>query len=199
MIKLDIFFIYRYIRYYIPSYVKYGLIGKFFKNQSIKKFFLVGKHTKIGKNFSAGVCVQIGAYSYISPKVTIGNFALISDHVHIIGNDHIYNRVSIPSTLAGRPKDYLTLETKIEDDVWIGHGVTIMRGVTIGEGSIIASNSVVTKDIPPYTIYGGVPAKYIKPRFKNEEIEQHSKFLEEFRNGYFQLKHDNKPYFKQIK
>jgi acetyltransferase-like isoleucine patch superfamily enzyme len=196
--KIDLFFIYRNIRYYLPSFFKYRIFGHLFKNQQVNPFFLVDKHTTIAKNFKAGTCVQIGAYSYISPKVTIGNFALISDHVNIIGHDHVYNTVSVPSTLAGRPADYLELETILGDDVWIGHGVTIMRGVHIQEGSIIASNSVVTKNVPAYTIYGGIPAKFIKERFSTEEINQHSQFLKDFREGKYRLNHDNKPDFTKL-
>ena len=52
----------------------------------------------------------------------------------------------------------------IGHDTWIGHGAVIMKGVTIGDGAIIASHSVVTKDVAPYTIVGGIPAKFIKRR-----------------------------------
>lgn len=61
-------------------------------------------------------------------------------------------------------------DTVIGNDVWIGYGATIMPGITIGDGAIIASKSVVTKDIEPYTIVGGNPAKRIKKRFSEETI-----------------------------
>ena len=60
----------------------------------------------------------------------------------------------------------------IGNDVWIGHGVTVMSGVKIGDGAVIAANSTVTKDIEPYTIAGGVPAKPIKKRFDDKTIER---------------------------
>lgn len=58
----------------------------------------------------------------------------------------------------------------IGDDVWIGYGAIILSGVTIGQGAVISAGAVVTKDVPPYAIYGGVPAKLIKPRFSEEII-----------------------------
>jgi len=60
----------------------------------------------------------------------------------------------------------------IGNDVWIGYEATIMAGVTIGDGAIIGTRAVVTKDVPPYTIVGGVPAKPIRKRFDNETLEE---------------------------
>ena len=57
----------------------------------------------------------------------------------------------------------------IGNDVWIGANVSILDGITIGDGAIVASNSLVNKDIPPYMIYGGIPAKQLKPRFTEEQ------------------------------
>ncbi len=65
----------------------------------------------------------------------------------------------------------------IGNDVWIGNNVTLMEGVIIGDGAIVASGSIVTKDIPNYAIYGGVPAKLIKYRFSESQI----KFLDDFK------------------
>ena len=60
----------------------------------------------------------------------------------------------------------------VGNDVWIGYEAVILAGVTIGDGAIIATRAVVTKDVPPYTIVGGVPAKPIRKRFSDEEIDQ---------------------------
>lgn len=65
----------------------------------------------------------------------------------------------------------------IEDDVWCGANVTILKGVTIGRGSIVAAGAVVTKSFPPYSIIGGVPAKLIKKRFSVGEAEENDKKL----------------------
>jgi virginiamycin A acetyltransferase len=63
-------------------------------------------------------------------------------------------------------------DTVVEHDVWIGHNVTIMPGVRIGSGAIISTNSTVTKDVSPYTIVGGNPAKVIRERFSDERIAE---------------------------
>ncbi|MDY2949120.1 MAG: CatB-related O-acetyltransferase, partial [Lachnospiraceae bacterium] len=60
----------------------------------------------------------------------------------------------------------------VDDDVWIGYGVVVMSGVHIGQGAVIAAGAVVTKDVPPYSIVGGVPAKVIKYRFSAEMIKE---------------------------
>ena len=69
------------------------------------------------------------------------------------------------------------LPVVIEDDVWCGANVTILKGVTIGHGSVVAAGAVVTKSFPPYSIIGGVPAKLIKMRFSKGEASQNDKKL----------------------
>ena len=65
----------------------------------------------------------------------------------------------------------------IEDDVWCGANVTILKGVTIGCGSIIAAGAVVTTSFPPYSVIGGVPARLLRMRFAPEEIKEHERLL----------------------
>ncbi len=160
---------------YFPMRLKYRIQG-----YKIGKNFVVGKEVNIEKiGFKSGNNVYIGQYSYIGPKTQIGNYCMLSDYVNIIGHDHKFEKLGTPIILSGRPYD--EPKTLIEDDVWIGHGVTIMRGVKIGEGSIIGANSVVTKDIPAYSIYVGVPARFVRMRFKSEEERIfHSKKLKEY-------------------
>lgn len=131
------------------------------------------------KEVSKDVCA--GAYSYIGPKciiypnVTIGDFTMLANEVYIIGGDHNYKTAGIPSIFSGRPNP---LKTIIGKDVWIGARVTIFTGVKIGDGAIIAAGSVVTKDVEPFCIYGGVPAKKIKNRFsKEEDRNKHEEML----------------------
>ena len=76
-----------------------------------------------------------------------------------------------------RPED--DRDVIIEDDVWIGAKTTILKGVTIGRGAVIAAGALVVKNVEPYSIVGGVPARFIKMRFSPEEIESHEKALEQ--------------------
>ena len=118
---------------------------------------------EIGDNF------YIGRYSQIECDATIGNNVIMGNNVSLVGKyDHHYEQIGTPVRLASqiRDKDYswhgLNSKVIIGDDVWIGYGVIIMSGVTIGKGSIVAAGSVVTKDVSPYSIVGGNPAKFIK-------------------------------------
>jgi len=79
-------------------------------------------------------------------------------------------------TEQNKPKGY-DEDVIIEKDVWIGCSVTILSGVTVGRGSVIAAGAVVTKDVPPYSICGGVPAKFIKFKWTKEEIFEHESIL----------------------
>ncbi len=90
----------------------------------------------------------------------IGNDVRIAAQVRIIAMNHIYDDPKVPIHLQGiRAKGII-----IEDDVWLGVGSTVLDGVTIGKGTVIGAGAVVTKNIPPYSIAVGVPAKVIKKR-----------------------------------
>jgi len=112
----------------------------------------------------------------------IGSFCSIGNNVKIGGGEHPYDWVSTsPVFYKGRDsvkakfsefKRNEILTTTIGNDVWVGQNSLIKQGVKIGHGSIIGMGSVVTKDIEPYTIVGGVPAKKIKLRFSEDIISQ---------------------------
>ncbi|MFA0632988.1 DapH/DapD/GlmU-related protein [Vibrio breoganii] len=182
--SFDLRFVFRRFKYFFTK-LKYSI------NFTIKlgKFVYIGKEVNLSKDITIGDCSYIGQYSYIAPNVHIGNFALLSDNVNIIGHDHNYDVVGSPTILSGVP---LEVPTFIGDDVWLGHAVTVMRGVKIGNGVIVASNSVVTKDIPPYEVWAGVPAKKIKNRFSPEQIIKHESFLMNFKKGLIKLSHDRR-------
>ena len=67
----------------------------------------------------------------------------------------------------------------IEDGVWMGCNVIVLKGVKVGRGAVVAAGAVVTKDVPPYAIVGGNPAKVIKFRFTDEQILEHERYLKE--------------------
>lgn len=112
--------------------------------------------------------VQIGSHCNINPytiiygvgETFIGNNVLIAGHTMIIPTNHRYENPLVPI----REQGIISKGIRIEDDVWIGHGCTILDGVTIGEGSVVAAGSVVSKSVPPFTVVGGVPASYLKNR-----------------------------------
>ena len=97
---------------------------------------------------------------------------MLASSVAIVGDDHNWDEPGVPMQFAGRPQQR---DTVIGADVWLGHGVTVMCGVTIGEGAIVAAGAVVTKDIPAYEVWAGVPASRIRSRFAStEEAKMHA-------------------------
>lgn len=102
--------------------------------------------------------VRVGMSNVVIGPVTIGNYVIIAQNVVMSGLNHSYQDIGIPTSL----QKCTVAEIKIEDEVWIGANSVITAGVTIGKHSVVAGGSVVTKDVPPYTIVGGNPAKIIK-------------------------------------
>lgn len=130
---------------------------------------IIRRHIEFGNN------VQLGRGTWIITDVKIGNDVLIAGNVILSGkNDHTYNLPGMTLWESPRGSDDMTV---IGNDVWIGSNSVILAGVTIGNGAIIAAGSVVAKDIPPYEIWGGNPAKKIKDRFASEEIIIHEQYL----------------------
>jgi virginiamycin A acetyltransferase len=120
-------------------------------------------------------------FDFIGDKLIIGKFCMIASGATFImnGGNHLTEATSAyPFAIFGgawqdamKGKSYPTKgDTVIGNDVWIGHDATIMPGVQIGDGAIIATKSVVTKNVEPYTIVGGNPAKPIKKRFSEDII-----------------------------
>ena len=128
----------------------------------------VGDGTSIPKG-SVFYCTEapltIGKKVVFGPNPTI----ITGDHrIDVIGKFILDNIEKLPENDA---------PVVIEDDVWCGANVTILKGVTIGRGAVIAAGSVVTKDIPRYSIAGGVPARIIKMRFTPEQIKEHERII----------------------
>lgn len=135
---------------------------------------------------------KIGEHSYIQrdSKIfnsVIGKFCSIASNVTIAPGIHPTNQVSThpafflqntPLAITFADRDYFAFSKKVEigNDVWIGERAIILDGITIGSGAIIAAGSVVTKNVQPYAVVGGVPAKFIRYRFSEAQIEFLLKF-----------------------
>lgn len=123
---------------------------------------------------------KVGRYCCIAGGVNVVNGfhptkQIVSVHPAFYTKHHGITQSYVPETIF---KEYRyaipekKLSVSIGNDVWIGYGATIIAGVTIGDGAVIAAGAVVTKDVPPYHIVAGVPAKKIGQRFTDEQIEK---------------------------
>lgn len=162
---------------------------------NVEKDITIGRWSSVSKRVILGEEVQIGDFTYLNAskywttvesKVKIGSFCSIAPLVHIGAGNHNYSYVTTHPVLfdgyyqpffkcgATRMADGLSDNksvTVIGNDVWIGFGAIIKRGITIGNGAVIAGGSVVVKDVPPYAIVGGNPARIIKYRTSEENIK----------------------------
>ena len=138
---------------------------------------LSGVHPTFYLSAGSIVCPDLIAdeFSYIGPacivgaKVELGAYAMLGPRVSIVGGDHVFDVPGTPVIFSGRPE---LPPTVIESDAWIGCGAILMAGVRIGRGAIVAAGAVVTKEVPPYEIHGGVPARKLRDRFANEEARR---------------------------
>jgi len=153
-----------------------GTRARFWAPQRI----IIGNHVYIGKDV------------HIEANCEIGDYCLLANRVAIVGkHDHDFSAVGYPVRYApwvGSHRfssAYAYEKAVIESDVWLGYAVIVLTGVTIGRGAIVAAGSVVTKDIPPYTIAVGVPARVVGQRFADAiTIARHEAAI---RDGCFKL------------
>ena len=167
-----------------------GLIKKILRIKEVEH--PIEKEIFYTKDFFKDMPYIIGEYSYGLPKVLhwgedanliIGKFCSIADNVTIfLGGNHrvdwittypfnkLNNEFPTATDILGHPSTKGNVI--IGNDVWIGYGSTIMSGVKVGDGAVIGACSVVTKDVKPYEIVAGNPAKFIKKRFDDEVITQ---------------------------
>ncbi len=143
-----------------------------------------GNYNYLGNNVTL-LNTSLGDYSYINSNTKIrntkiGKFCSIASEVKIVLGWHPTGLISTHPAFYSTNKLFKTFsrenyfkeyrDVKIGNDVWIGEEVMIPGGIKIGDGAVIAARSVVTKDVPPYAVVGGIPGKIIKYRFKQEEI-----------------------------
>lgn len=125
-----------------------------------------------------GSSIPKGSVFYCTEApLTIGRKVIFGPNPTIITGDHRINVVGKFIMDSNEKLSENDAPVVIEDDVWCGANVTILKGVTIGRGSVVAAGAVVTKSCPPYSIIGGVPAKVLKRRFSKEEIIEHERNL----------------------
>lgn len=118
----------------------------------------LGEGLIIGDN----VGIAQNCFIQVRGKVVIGNDVIFGPNVSIFSENHNFDNPDLPISVQGETRKGVT----IEDGVWLGTQVVILDGVKIGKNSIVAAGSIVNKDVAPYTIVGGVPAKLIKDRNK---------------------------------
>lgn len=176
----------------IKKLLKYSILGDIYRKSKLNKY----RRTWIKRNPNSDIIpnsvipfelVEVGKASYgelniitfgRDTKLLIGNYVSIANEVtFLLDVEHYIDHIS---TYPFKVKILKSQEYEafskgnivIEDDAWIGYRSTIMSGVKIGKGAVVAAGSVVTKDVPPYSIVGGVPAKVIKYRFTEEIINE---------------------------
>lgn len=160
------------------------------QHEQINQFAEVGKNIYIGRNgkfinahIHLGSNVSIGEYASFQASIAhiyIGSNVVFGPHVTIRGGDHRTDLLGV-YMMDVREADKIPendADVHIEDDVWVGANVTILKGVRIGSGSVIGAGSLVTRDVLPFTIHVGCPGVKEWPRFTDEQIAEHKRLLE---------------------
>jgi acetyltransferase-like isoleucine patch superfamily enzyme len=140
----------------------------------------LGNRVAIERNVDIGCMdktyIHIDEETFIAPNVCIagpgdiriGKKCMIASHTGIYANNHVFIDPLLPIKEQGVTRQGIV----IEDNCWLGHGVTVLDGVTIGQGSVVGAGSVVNKDIPPYSVAVGTPARVIKNRNAKDLVEK---------------------------
>lgn len=174
-------------------------LAPFIYSNSFKKLLEKGL-IKVGKGSYGDI--RVSTFGNADEHLEIGNYCSIGGEVlFMLGGNHKYTYVSTypfnVMSLGKVSEAYTNGPITLKDDVWIGQRATIMSGVTIGQGAIVAAGSVVSKDVPPYAIVGGVPAKVIKYRFSQDIIDK--LLLIDYKNlDYETIKNNQKLLYTEV-
>ena len=172
--------------------IKLGnLTHRIFREPIIRRSFAeCGKDVRVPRH-----CIILGIENVrVGDNVSFGeNTRILSTRANVIMGSHIMFGPNVTMVTGDHRTDVIgkfmidvkdsdkriedDMDIIIEDDVWIGNGANILKGVKIGRGSVVAAGAVVTKDVEPYSIVGGVPAKAIGTRFSEEQIREHETLL----------------------
>lgn len=157
----------RYLPFSVRPYsfgarwIRYQLCRHMFRSCGVNVNVERGALINGGSEIEIGDNSGIGLNAYIAGPLVIGRDVVMGPGCTIIGMNHDTARIDVPMIQQGYdPK----VAPVIEDDVWIGANVTILPGKRIGTGSIVAAGAVVTRDVPPFTVVGGNPARVIRSR-----------------------------------
>lgn len=174
-VRLSLLFLYLWDKFWSPFYknaMKYCGHNVYLR-PTVSDFkglcnMSVGDNTSIPKG-SIFYCTEA--------PLTIGNNVIFGPRPTIITGDHRINVIGKYIMDSNEKLPENDAPVIIEDDVWTGANVTILKGVTIGRGSVIAAGAVVTKSCPPYSVIGGVSAKVLRYRFTIDEVIEHERLL----------------------
>lgn len=134
-------------------------------------------------DFRTGKSCYVGPGARVGPGVSLGDYVIIGPEVLFTGDDHNFEILGQPIAFSGRP----TLRaTVVGTDVWIGARCIILSGTKIGDGAIVAAGAVVTKDVAPFSIVAGVPARQIAMRF--ESAQDRDRHLQALTSNSFELR-----------
>lgn len=140
----------------------------------------IAAHAYLTGDIITGADCSINPYTIIRGPVIMGDGVMIAAHSSIIGFNHNYSDLNTPMHKQGTN----SFGISIGNDIWIGSNVTILDGVTVGSHSIVAAGAVVTHDVPPFTIVGGVPAKVIRHRMpEGFPVSIHHSLEQDVTNG----------------
>lgn len=164
-------------------FFKYKYPNTVIHTMNISRAAVLEQHVTISEGVIIGANVKIERYSYVNRyteigSAEIGKFCSIASFCSIGVDNHPTDWISTSPLLKSAIKSmcigYIDEMERpiIGNDVWIGAHAVVLKGVHIGDGAIVAAGAVVTKDVPPYAIVGGVPAKVIKFRFEQDTINK---------------------------